>query len=80
MREAREWETENANTCFSGCKDMRAQQAAWLASFRAEATHLAKNKKTQTLLDMTMAFETIPHDKLAATAVKYGYKIGMLRL
>ena len=80
MREARKWEADSANPCLFGGKDMGAQKAAWLASFRAEVTHLAQKEKIQTLLDMTNAFETIPHGKLVTTALKYGYNIGLLRL
>ena len=59
---------------------MGAQRAAWLAALRAEVAGIAKNIKIQTLLDMTKAFETIPHGKLVATAHKFGYNLALLRL
>ena len=50
---------------------MGAQRAAWLAALRVEVAGIAKNIKIQTLLDMTKAFETIPHRKLVSTAHKF---------
>ena len=77
---AREWETKNANPSLFGGKQMGAQKAAWMAAIRAEVTQLAGQTKVQTLLDMTKAFETIPHYRLVQTAAKFGYNLALIRL
>ena len=77
---ARKWEAENADPSLFGGKGMGAQKAAWLAAFRAELADGRNTEKVQTLLDMTKAFETIPHKKLVETARKYKYNLALLRL
>ena len=55
-------------------------KAAWQAAFRAELADAVSDEKVVALLDMTKAFETIPHKVLAHTARKYGYNLALLRL
>ena len=59
---------------------MGAQKAAWQPAFRAELADAISDDKVQALLDMTKAFETIPHRVLAQTARKHGYNLALLRL
>ena len=59
---------------------MGAQKAAWMAAYRAEVASTVANEHVQALLDMTKAFETIPHEALVRTAKKYKYNLALLRL
>ena len=77
---ARRWEEKNADPCFFGGKGMGAQKAAWKVAYRAEVANTVADEHVQALLDMTKAFETIPHAKLVHTAKKYGYNLALLRL
>ena len=77
---ARRWEAQNASPCLFRGKGMGAQKAAWQAAFRAEFADAVNDDKVQALLDMTKAFETIPHKVLAQTARRHGYNLALLKL
>ncbi len=77
---ARTWEAANALPCVFGGVGMGAQKAAWLAAFRAEAARHGSEAYIQALLDLTKAFEAIPHQALVDAARKRGYNIAVLQL
>ena len=76
----RQWGAKHAHPSLFGGRDMGAQKAAWITAFRAELASAIKVEKVQALLDMTKAFETIPHKKLVQTARKSSYNLAMLKL
>ena len=59
---------------------MGAQRAGWLAALKLEAAGRSKEHTAMSLLDLTKAFELVPHDVLIAAAVAYGYPLFLLRL
>ena len=77
---ARCWEKANALPTIYGGLGSSAQMAAWQASFVAEAACLGARDHVQALLDLVKAFETVPHDDIAAAARVRGYPLCILRL
>ena len=77
---ARVWEAANALPRLFGGAGMGAQRAAWQASLRAESAALAADDHVQALLDLTKAFEMVPHQQLVAAAIKRGYSLIILLL
>ena len=77
---ARCWEKANALPTIYGGLGSSAQMAAWQASFVAEAACLGARDHVQALLDLVKAFETVPHDVIAAAARVRGYPLCILRL
>ena len=77
---AREWEELTAGPELYGCRNMGAQKAAWLEAFGAEAATAGGNAHAAALLDLTKAFETVPHRYLIDAAVQHGFSLKVLRL
>ena len=67
---ARDWEELTAGPEMYGCRGMGAQKAAWLEVFGAEAATAGGMSHAATLLDLTKAFETVPHRYLVEAAIK----------
>ena len=59
---------------------MGAQRAAWMLAFKAEASKHGGDTFVQAMLDLTKAFEAVPHQKLIDAAHKRGYSTVLLRL
>ena len=72
---ARDWERRNSRPCLYGGPGMGAQRAAWVAAFKLEEAGRDKDHTDMSLLDLTKAFELVPHDVLIAAAVEYGYPL-----
>jgi hypothetical protein len=77
---ARAWEAANASRHLYGGAKMGAQRAAWVEAFCAEAAAFEDDEHAQALLDLTKAFETIPHDLLVEAAERRGYPLAILRM
>ena len=59
---------------------MGAQKAAWLEAFGAETAAAGGHSHAATLLDLTKAFETVPHKYLLDAAKQHGFSLRVLRL
>ena len=77
---ARAWEAANASDELYGSAGMGAQRAAWVEAFCAESAALESESHAQALMDLTKAFETIPHDLLLDAAKCRGFPLALLRL
>ena len=76
----RGWEAAHALPCLFGGHGMGAHRAAWLAAFKAEAAAMGNEQYVQAMLDLTKAFEAVPHDALINAARDMGYNARLLRL
>ena len=77
---ARAWEATNASKHLYGSAGMGAQRAAWVEAFCAEAAALDTEEHAQALMDLTKAFEAVPHDLLLDAAKRRGFPIALLRM
>ena len=75
-----DWEATNDDDGIFGGKGKGAQRAAWVEAFRAEATASCGEHQAQALLDLTKAFEAVPHGKLLEAAAELGYPLALLRM
>ena len=77
---AREWELANNRPCLFGGPGRGAQRAAWAASFQNEVATQNKWHTAMVLLDLTKAFELVPHDVLITAARAVGYPLFLLKM
>ena len=77
---ARAWESANASRELYGSAGMGAQRAAWVEAFCAESAALESEDHAQALMDLTKAFETVPHDALLDAAKRRGFPLALLRM
>ena len=77
---AKAWEAANASRHLYGSAGMGAQRAAWVEAFCAECAALDTEEHAQALLDLTKAFEAVPHDHLLDAAKRRGFPVALLRM
>ena len=77
---ATEWEARNDDGSIYGGKGKGAQRAAWIEAFRAETAAADGLDQAQALLDLTKAFEAVPHVKLLQAAVDLEYPLALLKM
>ena len=76
----RQWEREHDHPALYGSSTKAATKATWLSAWEAEAAKDRGAVFAQALLDLTKAFETIPHQRLWEMAQQKGYPMKVLRL
>ena len=77
---ARRWETDTQLPCHYGAPGRGAQRAAWLSSFRAEASARDDKAHGQALMDLIKAFEHIRYSVLWDAGIRHRYPLRLLRL
>ena len=77
-----QWEKANHHPFLYAGKGMGADIAAWKQAARAElaATAHFKVGYAQTLLDLSKAFDRIPHWLIVREAIALGYPLWFIRL
>ena len=76
----RQWEREHNHPALYGSASRAATKATWISAWEAEAAKDRGALFAQALLDLTKAFETVPHQRLWEMAQQKGYPLKVLRL